>query len=129
MIEYIDMLLTMKNPKKEFCYMNKRHHFYDFEIVEYGKINKDDYLTVSARGVTLNRQEQVEFFTLKNWLKQVDQFQKLQKISFFKTYRILKHFLIWRTFTRQKIMKVTRDMLRLNYFNIDPSFTQPLSQF
>lgn len=39
MIEYIQKLILMKDRKKEFTYMNRKSHAYDFYIVEYNQIN------------------------------------------------------------------------------------------
>jgi dynein heavy chain len=36
----------------EFCYLQRGEHPYDLRIVEFGGVTGDEYITISARGVT-----------------------------------------------------------------------------
>jgi len=51
----------------EFCYLNRRNHAYDYKIVDYDKRNKDEYMTISARGITHYVDNVGDFIKIERW--------------------------------------------------------------
>lgn len=43
------MVKTDPELENEFCFLNKRSHPYDWEIVDYEQRNPRNYMTISAR--------------------------------------------------------------------------------
>ena len=51
---------------EEFCYMN-RNGPYEFQIIPFSRINPNDYMTISARGVTHFCNGDLTFISLEDW--------------------------------------------------------------
>lgn len=48
-IDFIHLIRTDPEMTDEFCYLNKRTHPYDFQIVDFNERNNEEYMTISAR--------------------------------------------------------------------------------
>ena len=48
-IDFIHLIRTDPEMTDEFCYLNKRTHSYDFQIVDFNERNNEEYMTISAR--------------------------------------------------------------------------------
>lgn len=48
-IDFIHLIRTDPEMTDEFCYLNKRSHPYDFQIVDFNERNNEEYMTISAR--------------------------------------------------------------------------------
>lgn len=51
-MDFIYLIRTDPEMADEFCYLNKRDHAYDYQIVEFEDRNPSEYMTISARGIT-----------------------------------------------------------------------------
>lgn len=71
---------------EEFCYLNQRSHFYDWEIVPFHLKNPKNYMTISSRGITHFIQGEHRFISIEQWEHERRIFEKLIQIEFFKTY-------------------------------------------
>lgn len=91
----------------EFCYLIKKSHAYDFQIVEFDQIkSKSDpkrpdhksleYMTISARGLTHFVDDEAKFMSIEEWEREVKMFHRLRKISFFVKYKMWKNFSLWK---------------------------------
>jgi dynein heavy chain len=52
-IDFIHLIRTDPEMTDEFCYLNKRSHPYDFQIVDFNERNPEEYMTISARVKTI----------------------------------------------------------------------------
>jgi dynein heavy chain, axonemal len=68
----------------EFTYLNKRNHSYDFKIVDFHEKNKDEYMTISSRGITHFIKGEAHFMTIEEWEREAKMFHKILEIKFFK---------------------------------------------
>jgi len=57
--------------RDEFCYLNRRNHAYDYKIVDYDKRNKNEYMTISARGITHYVENVGDFIKIERWEQEV----------------------------------------------------------
>ena len=48
-VDFIHLIRTDPEMADEFCYLNKRSHPYDFQIVEFDERHPTEYMTISAR--------------------------------------------------------------------------------
>ena len=62
----------------EFTYLNRQSHPYDLKIVDFNEKNKNEYITISARGI------KHYFQTIDEWEREAKLFGQLLKINFFK---------------------------------------------
>jgi len=53
-IDFIHLIRTDPEMTDEFCYLNKRLHPYDFQIVDFNERNNEEYMTISARVLYLS---------------------------------------------------------------------------
>ena len=63
--------------KDEFCYLNRFNHAYDWRIVEFDKKNENEYMTISARGITKYVKGEIEFMHLDEWDREKRTFLRL----------------------------------------------------
>jgi len=87
--------------------------------VDYDKRNKQEYMTISARGITYYVDNVGEFIKIEQWEKEVKQFDRLGQIQFFKEYKLWKNFYIWKKLTRKNIMKKCQNVLVNSLFILD----------
>lgn len=80
--------------------MNRGAHAYDWQIVEFKKKNPQEYMVISKRGLTRYFYDEVEFLKFEQFLAEQQMFDKLSKINYFHQYSKVKHFQIWKRYTR-----------------------------
>jgi hypothetical protein len=68
-------------------------------------------MTISFKGVTLYHEKETEFMTKDEWLEDEKIYYSLQKIDFFKQYKISKNFTIWKNRMRRHYMKEMSNLL------------------
>jgi dynein heavy chain len=95
----------------EFTYLNKQSHAYDFKIVDFDERNKQEYMTISARGITHFVGGEATFMTIEEWEREARMFHQLLEISFFKMYKKWKSFSLWKKLMRRSNMKKYSDEL------------------
>ena len=79
-------LKTMIN-KKHLLASTMTGSVYDLELVDAHHINKDNYYTISARGITLFQSKESYFTSIIQYDREFLLFQKICRIKFFKLYR------------------------------------------
>ena len=79
-------LKTMIN-KKHLLASTMTGSVYDLELVDAHHINKDNYYTISARGITLFQNKESYFTSIIQYDREFLIFQKICRIKFFKLYR------------------------------------------
>jgi len=58
----------------EFTYLNRQTHPYDLKIVDFNEKNKNEYITISARGITHFVQGEAIFQTIEEWEREAKMF-------------------------------------------------------
>ena len=48
-MDFIEFLKNENEDSEEFCYLNKRSHAYDWEVVEFNSRSDTEYITLSKR--------------------------------------------------------------------------------
>ena len=86
---------------QDFFYLNKRSHPYDYHVVEFRDKNPEEYMTISCKGVTQFINKKTYFLSQEDWLVEERMYHNLQKIDFFKNYKINKNFRIWRNMMKR----------------------------
>lgn len=72
----------------------------------------DEYITISARGVTYFNWEGSRFVSLEEWRREAYLFSRLMKLEFFGKYKLHKNFSNWKKYSRKIGMKKTTDKLK-----------------
>jgi len=73
-MDFIHLIKTDPEMADEFCYLNKRTHSYDWKIVEFQKKKKEEYMTISGRGITHFIEGEAIFMTIEEWEREVKMF-------------------------------------------------------
>lgn len=84
----------LQNPK-EFIYLNAASinspgytgNPYDLEIVPHGSVDKDDFYTMSALGVTHFHKGNAEFTPLDQWEREYFLYNQISNLAVFKNFR------------------------------------------
>lgn len=50
--DFLNLIQNEKELENEYCYLNKRSHPYDWEIVNFNHRNKNQYMTISAKVIS-----------------------------------------------------------------------------
>ena len=58
----------------EFTYLNRQTHPYDLKIVDFNEKNKNEYITISARGITHFVQGEAIFQMIDEWEREAKMF-------------------------------------------------------
>ena len=101
---------------EDFFYLNRVSHPYDYQIVTYAQRNSLEYMTISSQGITLYRDKEAEFLTKEEWLVNEKRYYSLQKIYFFKQYKLCKNFRIWKNRMRRHYMREMSHILNEHLF-------------
>ncbi|CAD8076520.1 unnamed protein product [Paramecium sonneborni] len=118
-LDFIYLIRTDPEMADQFCYLNKRDHAYDYEIVEFEDRNVKEYMTISARGITYYQNEEATFLTIEEWQREANLFQDLLKIDFFRKYKLWKNFFLWKRLMRKKILAKNQELMVSNMFTTD----------
>jgi hypothetical protein len=111
-VNYIDEVGDKEKDK--FYYCVKGRDFYEYYVCHFEELNKEtaDYITISVRGVTHFVNKEAEFLSLLDWKSEVENYQKVACIPFFKNFRIRKNFNLW-----DRLVKETKMIERGLYLN------------
>ncbi|XP_013408536.1 dynein heavy chain 6, axonemal [Lingula anatina] len=126
--------LVRENPKIGFLYLSPAvpkssvdYHYFNLKVVSHENINKDDYCTISIKGVTRMRDDdETEHVPLDRWEQEYRYFRKLIKISVFAKFRKWKAFSVWRKNVRTKKLSDCKKALNENLFIVNPSLCPAL---
>lgn len=123
--DFVEFILNHESLTEEFCYMN-RSGPYEFEIVPFSKINPNDYMTISIRGVTHYANGELDYQDLSEWQRDQEMYRKIIKISFFEKYQRWKLFSVWKSAMRnQRVQKCSRT-LNAHLFALDMTLRDSL---
>ncbi|CAD7974708.1 unnamed protein product [Amoebophrya sp. A25] len=123
--DFVNFISQHDSLKEEFCYM-ARAGTNDFEIIPFARIDPNDYMTISGRGVTHFCNGELSFLPLEDWEIEQDQHAKLLKIPFFKKYSRWKLFTVWkRAMMRLRVKKCSKT-LNANLFLLDETLRTSL---
>jgi hypothetical protein len=81
--DFVEFILNHESLTEEFCYMN-RSGPYEFEIVPFSKMNPNDYMTISIRGVTHYANGELDYQDLSEWQRDQEMYRKIIQIPFFR---------------------------------------------
>lgn len=75
-MDFIHLIRTDPEMADEFAYLIKESHPYDFKIVEYDEVHKhkQEYMTISARGITHFVNDEATFMTVEEWEREAKMF-------------------------------------------------------
>ncbi|CAK92427.1 unnamed protein product (macronuclear) [Paramecium tetraurelia] len=118
-MDFIYLIRTDPEMADEFCYLNKRDHAYDYQIVEFEDRNQKEYMTISAKGITYFQNDDATFLTIEEWQREAKLYQDLQKIDFFRKYKLWKNFFLWKRLMRKNILAKNQDLMISNMFSTD----------
>ncbi len=62
----------------EFCYLQRCGQPYDFKVVEFDNKNAEEYMTISARGITHFVEGEGNFLTLDEWEREYTLYKQLR---------------------------------------------------
>ncbi|CAE8588829.1 unnamed protein product, partial [Polarella glacialis] len=123
--DFVEFILNHESLTEEFCYMN-RSGPYEFEIVPFSKINPNDYMTISIRGVTHYSNGELDYQDLSEWQRDQEMYRKIIEIPFFSKYQRWKLFSVWKSAMRnQRVQKCSRT-LNAHLFALDPTLCDSL---
>eukprot|EP00930_Biecheleria_cincta_P027502 TRINITY_DN19311_c0_g1_i1.p1 TRINITY_DN19311_c0_g1~~TRINITY_DN19311_c0_g1_i1.p1 ORF type:complete len:4103 (-),score=885.99 TRINITY_DN19311_c0_g1_i1:122-12430(-) len=123
--DFVEFILNHESLTEEFCYMN-RSGPYEFEIVPFSKINPNDYMTISIRGVTHYSNGELDYQDLTDWQRDQDMYRRIIDIPFFKKYQRWKLFSVWKSAMRnQRVQKCSRT-LNAHLFALDMTLCDSL---
>jgi dynein heavy chain len=109
----------------EFAYLNPvrkdspTFNPYHLEIVDNDKIDKNDFYTISRKGVTHFLNGVADFTPLQQWIREYHLFNHIITIPFFEKYRLWKCYTVWRKNVRASKIQHNRKMLTKNLFLLD----------
>lgn len=128
-IEILRLLEERRGDEQEsYSYCKKAGNFYEFYMCEFKDIrtDMDDYITISSRGVTHFVNKEAEFLTLSEWRDEVENYQKINQISFFKNFRIGKSFALWKRLVKRTKMIERGSYLTKELFQADGQINKQL---
>ena len=97
---------------EDFFYLNRMQHPYDYQIVTYAQRDPSEYMTISSQGVTLYHDKEAQFMTKEEWCIDEKRYYALQKIYFFKQYKLSKNFRIWKNKMRRHYIREMERILK-----------------
>mmetsp|Transcript_7627 Transcript_7627/g.14387 ORF Transcript_7627/g.14387 Transcript_7627/m.14387 type:complete len:3920 (+) Transcript_7627:928-12687(+) len=124
--EFIQVIKNDPELAEDFWYCNRKGDAYDFELVSFKDKNDQEYLTISARGVTHIVKGEAIFLTLAEWEREYNLYQKLKNIRFFKQYKTWKNFTRWKKLRRDNMIKERCDFLSKELFILDEKLRESL---
>ena len=96
---------------------------YALGIREYHGVDRTDYYTMSANGITHFLDGSApEFITAERWEREVANWKKTKSLTVFRTYKQWKSWKLWRRSVMSAKMDRARDVLEKNLFVLDPVF-------
>ena len=96
---------------------------YALGIREYHGVDRTDYYTMSANGITHFLDGSApEFITAERWEREVANWKKTKSLTVFRTYKQWKSWKLWRRSVMSAKMDRAKDVLEKNLFVLDPVF-------
>ncbi|XP_017317258.1 dynein axonemal heavy chain 6 isoform X2 [Ictalurus punctatus] len=116
------------NPHLGFFYMtpSASKSSYDLKIVTYAAIDKSNYYTISASGVTHFSSDGTNFVSLECWEQEYLNHQRLLCIPTFALFRKRKAFRTWRNNVRYKALSACKCALQESLFVTNESLRPAL---
>mmetsp|Transcript_11032 Transcript_11032/g.41100 ORF Transcript_11032/g.41100 Transcript_11032/m.41100 type:complete len:2117 (-) Transcript_11032:6020-12370(-) len=118
-----------------FVYLNRKKEKgsepfnpYNLEIVPHSKIIKDNYYTMSAKGVTHFQNGEASYVSLDKWVKEHDNYKKILELQFFKQYRTWKAFYFMKKHVIAKRTTKSKKVLSGRLFHLSIILREPLMQ-
>ncbi|XP_019622649.1 PREDICTED: dynein heavy chain 6, axonemal-like [Branchiostoma belcheri] len=125
--------LVRQKPGIGFLYMTPavahssiEYNPYNLKIVSHENIDRNDYSTISQKGVTHVQGGEAEFTDLDRWEQEHGYYQQLIKIPVFYLFRKWKAFTTWRKNVRHKKIMQCRKRLNENLFIVNASLRPAL---
>lgn len=124
--EFIQVIKNDPELAEDFWYCNRKGDAYNFEFVPFDKKDDDEYLTISARGVTHFINKEAIFLTLPEWEREYKLYDKLKQINFFAKYKKWKNFSLWKNLRRRNMITERKSHLESELFILDRILMDPL---
>ncbi|ERL87542.1 hypothetical protein D910_04933 [Dendroctonus ponderosae] len=105
---------------------SERFNPYMLKVVGYKEVDKNNFFTMSAKGVMQHIGSEVVFTPLDKWEAEYDMFQRLMKIRTFRTFRKWKGFYVWRKNIIYCKFTSAQKHLSQNMFLLNPLLRQGL---
>ncbi|KAM9449861.1 dynein axonemal heavy chain 6-like [Clarias gariepinus] len=120
--------IIRRNPDLGFFYMMPADSksSYDLRLVPYAALNKTNYYTISAHGVTHYSNDVVDFVPLERWEQEYLLYQQLLLIPTFALFRQRKAFCRWRSSVRYKTVSLCKRSLDNSLFFMNESLRPAL---
>ena len=123
--DFIQLVRSDPEMADEFCYLQRCGEPYDYMVKEFD-YQREEYMTISSRGITYFNEGDGTFLTLDEWEREFTLYQKLREIEFFAKYKIWKNFLLWKRLMRINKMKTYQASLHRELFMLDDQLRLPL---
>ncbi|XP_036364895.1 dynein heavy chain 6, axonemal-like [Octopus sinensis] len=131
MNEVIKCLCANKDKSIGFFYLahcvpktSPYYHYYNLKVVHYVDIDRNNYSTISTRGVMKYlANNEPEFTELDEWQQDYINFSKIRKTRFFAQFQMWKPFKLWHKNIRQMKFKTSENFLRENLYMLNPMLT------
>eukprot|EP00924_Labyrinthula_sp_SR-Ha-C_P002719 maker-scaffold_13-snap-gene-5.1-mRNA-1 protein AED:0.01 eAED:0.01 QI:0/0/0/1/0.66/0.42/7/0/4146 len=101
---------------------------YELDVCAYEETTKEDFFTVSRRGVARFSFKYPDFTDLRTWEYEYALFYKVQSIFFFSKFRKFKNFYFWRNRIRTEKMEKCKSLLTRKLFLLEPELSSCLLQ-
>ena len=102
---------------------------YALGVREYHGLDKTDYYTMSAQGIThFLDGAQPEFITAERWELEVANYKKIKSLTVFRTYKKWKSWKLWRKSVMSAKMQRAASVLEKNLFVLDPVFAPTIDK-
>ncbi|XP_066254312.1 dynein axonemal heavy chain 6 [Euwallacea similis] len=99
---------------------------YMLKVVGYEDVDKNEFFTMSARGVMQHVGSEVTFTSLDKWEDEYDMYQRLMTIRTFRAFRKWKGFYVWRKNIIYSKYTAAQKYLAQNMFLLNPFLRQGL---
>lgn len=102
---------------------------YALGVREYHGVDRTDYYTMSAQGIThFLDGVQPEFITAERWELEVANYKKIKSLTVFRTYKKWKSWKLWRKSVMSAKMQRAASVLEKNLFVLDPVFAPTIDK-
>ena len=102
---------------------------YALGVREYHGVDRTDYYTMSAQGIThFLDGAQPEFITAERWELEVANYKKIKSLTVFRTYKKWKSWKLWRKSVMSAKMQRAASVLEKNLFVLDPVFAPTIDK-
>jgi endonuclease I len=107
--------------------MNRGEMPYEYYIVEYENRNRQEYLTVSKRGVTFHTGGEGDFYTREMLLREIKLYNRIKLIPFYQNYLIVKTLKVWKNAMLKRRFDTASQSLEKGLHNLAPHSNQYMS--